>query len=265
MKELFHISKFLNEELKPFPICLELIISILLMIGIRQMYHGIEIKHPVYGILFGNLIAALGSSLINIFVFPFVTFLKYSNLANTNNTIFLEFYYSSWCVLSILRYFYIIHTKWLHEKFPDAKRLLMLSYLGIFFIFQLCFISITGPLMAFGWPEIKVFDMPFEAKLICLTIIVGNFMMLLGSSCVLYIAILRKRGQFCISKISSIDQEGNNSSETSLNQKRENSEINAAILSLETNLVLCALGCVVFIIVTVGSDNLVVIILILIV
>jgi len=47
MKELFHISKFLNEELKPFPICLELIISILLMIGIRQMYYGIEIKHPV--------------------------------------------------------------------------------------------------------------------------------------------------------------------------------------------------------------------------
>jgi len=118
--------------------------------------------------------------------------------------------------------------------------------------------------MAFGWPEIKVFDMPFEAKLICLTIIVGNFMMLLGSSCVLYIAILRKRGQFCISKISSIDQEGNNSSETSLNQKRENSEINAAILSLETNLVLYALGCVSFLILTTGSDNLVVIILILI-
>lgn len=262
--EEHNFEKVSKEEYILFPVCLEVGSSILLLLGIHQMYVGIEINHPVYGILFGNLMFALVSSLINIFVFPFLTNFKYSALVNANITIYFLFHDSCWCVLSVLRYFYIIHKNWLHDKFPEAKTILILASFGIFTIFTICFFSVLGPLVAFGWPKIKVFDMPLEAKIIGLSLILGNLIFLLGTSCIFYIMILGKRGKFCINKVSPIEQEVSENSEASINCELENLEINAAILSLETNFVLCAIGFATFILVTISSDNLVVIVLILI-
>jgi hypothetical protein len=45
----------------------------LLGIGLFQMYHGIEISHPVYTILFTNLCVAFSSSFVGIMSFFYLT------------------------------------------------------------------------------------------------------------------------------------------------------------------------------------------------
>ena len=44
----------------------------LLIFGIRKMYLAIEIGHPVYATLFCNLASALVSSIVELFVIPFL-------------------------------------------------------------------------------------------------------------------------------------------------------------------------------------------------
>ncbi len=68
------------------PIFLELFNIIMLIAGICLLYLGIEISHPVYGLLFSNLIVTTISSLINVFVFPFVKTIQYNTLVNGNNS-----------------------------------------------------------------------------------------------------------------------------------------------------------------------------------
>ena len=277
-------------EYKFIPICVEINSSVMLMVGINQMYFGIEIRHPVYGILFGNLIVALVSSLLNIFVLPFVSEFKYSTLVNGNNITYLVFYLSCWLVLSVLRYAYIIKTNWLHENFTEAKTILLLAYFGVVSVFTLCISSVLGTLMSFGWPAIKAVDMETRSRAICVSIIVGNFILLLGSSCIFYIAILRKRGKLGKNKITSLNVTQNNGISASQTnriptpsvflienppineafddipdqlqivfetkeQERLRTEINASIRSLETNIVLAVLFIVTFLVAAIFSDS----------
>ena len=63
----------------------ELINVTCFLLGIYGMYHGIEIQHPLYAILFFNLIVPLISSTVNLSVVgfsSFETYLKVSNLTN---------------------------------------------------------------------------------------------------------------------------------------------------------------------------------------
>jgi hypothetical protein len=189
-------------DFKYVPICVEVNNSILLCIGICQMYCGIEISHPVYGILFGHLIIALVSSLLNISVFPYLTDFKYSTLVNGNNVTYFVFYLSCWLILSVLRYAYVIKAHWLHEKFSKPRTVLILAYIGVLSVFTFCYTTVLGTLMFFGWPTVKLFNMRTKQKIICTSIILGNLTALLGISCMFYIAILRKRGKLGQNKIS---------------------------------------------------------------
>jgi hypothetical protein len=243
---------------------MELTNTIVLLILIRLIYLGIEISHPVYSILFGNLIVALTSSLINIFAFPFMTKMKYSTLANGNNTIYLIFYYSCWCALSGLRYIYIIHNNWLHEKFPEAKQISIRACLGVLSIFFTCIFSILGPLLAFGWPGIKVFEMPTKSKLISLTLIFGTLTLLMGSSCIFYIMILRENGKIFTNKIFTIEEPNIDTSENSASMEKRALEMKSAIRSLKTNIVLCGTAVLILILISIGSDQIHMVIIILI-
>jgi hypothetical protein len=191
-------------ESKLFPVSAEVCNVILILIAIYQMYFGIEIGHPLYGILFINLILSFVSSILNISIFPFITTFKYSTLVYGNIVTYLVFYLSSWCVVSTLRYIYIIHNNWLHEKFPKAATLLILSSAGLILVFTLSYSALLLPLITLGWPYVKIFDMTTKNKFVCILTVIGTFLFLLGSSCIFYIAILRRRGKMGRNKVSAL-------------------------------------------------------------
>jgi hypothetical protein len=67
-------------DISYLPIILELSNIILLLTCTHLIYFGIEISHPVYAVLFSNLIVALISSFINSVIFPFVKNIDFTNL-----------------------------------------------------------------------------------------------------------------------------------------------------------------------------------------
>jgi hypothetical protein len=78
--------------LQMFIIGPELINMAFLLLGIYGMYRGIEIQHPLYAILFCNLIVPLISTIINITVFGFVSLEKYARLSNATNAFSVYFH-----------------------------------------------------------------------------------------------------------------------------------------------------------------------------
>jgi len=99
----------------------EFIDLIFLLIGVIGMYRGIEISHPLYAVLFSNLIVPIIFSLINIIGYSCMPQLGYVILANTNNTISIFFHCTCWCVTSMIRYFYIVEPDRLHELIPNVR------------------------------------------------------------------------------------------------------------------------------------------------
>jgi hypothetical protein len=87
-----------------------------LFIGILQMYNGIEIEHPVFRVLFCNLIVTFFSSTVNIIAYPIGKNIRYSTIVNGNNAFCLLFHCCCWFVVSVLRYLYIIHKDWILAK-----------------------------------------------------------------------------------------------------------------------------------------------------
>jgi hypothetical protein len=108
--------------LQTFIIGPELINLVFLLLGIYGMYRGIEIQHPLYAILFCNLIVPLVSTIINLTVFGFVSLEKYARLSNATNAFSVYFHGACWLLSSMIRYFYIMHNDWLFSKFPDVKK-----------------------------------------------------------------------------------------------------------------------------------------------
>jgi len=75
-----------------------------LFIGIYGMYQGIQISHPIYAVLFLNLLVQFVSSGISLAAFPVLESGKFVRLSNGNNSLSLLFHCTAWCVTSILRY-----------------------------------------------------------------------------------------------------------------------------------------------------------------
>ena len=75
----------------------------LLILGIYGMYQGIQIIHPLYAILFLNLIIQALSSLLSCISFPFLATEKFVRLSNGNNSLALLLHCTAWCLTSMLR------------------------------------------------------------------------------------------------------------------------------------------------------------------
>ena len=101
---------------------------ILLSAGMYGMYHGVEIQHPLYLVLFLNLVASWVSSLMNIVGFPFLPSLAHVKLTNVGSTAILFFHCVCWLLTSVIRHLYIVNDAWLHSKVPSTK---IQSYLAI--------------------------------------------------------------------------------------------------------------------------------------
>ena len=117
LKDMGSDSLFL-QYLLIFP---EYVNFVFLFIGIYGMYHGIEIQHPLYTVLFANLNVAFISSAVNIIGFELLPVHRYVVLSNLMNTQSLYFHCTSWCITSILRYIYIFHGDWVHNSILSAR------------------------------------------------------------------------------------------------------------------------------------------------
>ncbi len=136
--------------LHTFCIAPEVINLVFLLLGIYGMYHGIEIHHPLYAILFFNLIVPLISTLINISVFGFLSFEKYVRVSNLTNSISISFHGTCWLLSSMIRYLYIMHNDWLFSKFPDVKKQCWIALgleIGLTILFMM---PIVGTAMSLG-------------------------------------------------------------------------------------------------------------------
>ncbi len=100
----------------------ELINIAFLLLGLYGMYRGIEIQHPLYAILFFNLIVPLITSSINIIVYGFSTLDQYIKVSNLTNALSVYFHGTCWLLSSFIRYLYIMHNDWLFSKFPDIRK-----------------------------------------------------------------------------------------------------------------------------------------------
>ena len=89
--------------------------------GLYGMYQGIEIGHPVYAVLFLNLIVSTMSTVLDIVVFFFISTNKYVLFSNLVNALSVFFHCTSWCVTSVLRFVYIIGGDCFHNFIPNQN------------------------------------------------------------------------------------------------------------------------------------------------
>ena len=85
------------------------------------MYQGVEITHPLYAVLFLNLIVPLMATLFHITVFFFIPTATYVFISNPINCVCIFFHCTSWCVASLLRFVYIIYGDWFNNFIPSQK------------------------------------------------------------------------------------------------------------------------------------------------
>jgi len=259
---IFNQDRF---EMVCVEVIFELLSSAILFTGSYYTYRGIEIRHPVYAVLFCDLIVALTSSLINAVIFPFVSTYRYSSLANGSNAFCFIFHSCCWCILSIQRYLYVTKKTWLEQKFPDPSRLLKVSLLSLIALVTFNVASFLATVIYFGYPQVKLTEMRLEHKIPCVIVLLCNFVLMLLVSCWSYVEILRQRGQFGQNSVADIDHSNNSQADspglfivgnrfeemtarqsfelrtfaTIQNQsliKQQQAEIDSAVLSLKTNL-----------------------------
>lgn len=92
---------------------------ILLSASMYGMYRGIEIKHPLYAVLFSNLIVALLSSLINVIIFSTLPLNVFIRSTNAMSGISLTYHCNAWLSSSVLRYIYILHEDKFYRLIPN--------------------------------------------------------------------------------------------------------------------------------------------------
>jgi len=95
--------------------------------GLYGMFQGIEIGHPVYAVLFLNLIVSTISTILGIVIFFFISTYKYIMFSNLMNGFSVFFHCTSWCVTSVLRFVYIINGDWFNNRIPSQKHQCILA------------------------------------------------------------------------------------------------------------------------------------------
>jgi len=94
----------------------------ILLAVIYGMFCGIEVGHPIYAVLFINLIVPLCATLAEILFFYIIEDSQFFLLLqNFFGSTCLIFHLYAWCVTSVMRYIYIVHENWIHSKIPNIK------------------------------------------------------------------------------------------------------------------------------------------------
>jgi hypothetical protein len=145
--------------------------------------------------LFCNLVTHLCASIVEMLISPFLVKIRVTTLVKGTSTLCVLFHCCCWCVLSILRYIYIIHSDWLVKKIPENKTITKITLLAIYTLYLVCSIPLFLPTIYFGWPYKEMYELEKTPKLICILSILLTYFVLLGSSCFFYFLILHHRGK----------------------------------------------------------------------
>jgi hypothetical protein len=124
----------------------EFVNILFLFAGAFGMYKGVEIQHPIYAVLFADMIVPIISSCINIISFPFTPVLMYVFSSNFSTVICLNFHCTCWCATSIIRYIYIVHENWLQRVLPNIRSQCCTAYITTVLSAVCC----TIPMFAYG-------------------------------------------------------------------------------------------------------------------
>ena len=143
---MFNCSDSMSLHVQMACILPEYVNFILLIVAVYGMYLGIEINHPLYAILFLDLVVALLFTLVNIFGFFVVKIEKFIVVSNASNGLSLFFHFTCWCLASCIRFVYIAHNDWIHRVIPSPKNQ---YYLAVFFAI-ICWLSLSAPLFLYG-------------------------------------------------------------------------------------------------------------------
>jgi hypothetical protein len=119
---------------------------VFLLAGIYGMYEGIEIQHPLYAVIFLNLMIALFFTVVDLIIFFFLCSNRFVSVANASSGVSLFFHCTCWCVTSIIRYLYIVHENWIHSVVPSLKSQRFLAF-GLTFVL---FLTLTSPPLGYG-------------------------------------------------------------------------------------------------------------------
>jgi hypothetical protein len=167
-----------------------------LSIGIYGMYQGIEIKHPLFALLFSNLIFPNVATFLNFLVLAFFPFKNWVRMSMFSNFLSLLFHTTSWSIISVLRYIHIEHQDWLNDKWPDITKLqpvvLVIQFLAFFLLLLTNVVGFALFASPYGWPaksflkyvppNIQIFLSIFAVSVFTLPVIVsGIFYILLGA------------------------------------------------------------------------------------
>jgi hypothetical protein len=80
--------------------------------------------------------------------------------------------------------------------YNNDARLCWVSVAALVIILVFNVMSILLPMMYFGYPKVKVLDMNMTQKVLCIMVILFNFVSMIFISCWCYFQILRQRGKF---------------------------------------------------------------------
>ena len=128
---------------------------LLFIVGIFGMFNGVEISHPIFSVLFTNVVIGLISTFSNIFGFIFLKFDHYIGYSNGCNGIFLSFHCSVWCVTSILRFIYVLHIGWIDKRFPNQNKLTAISVASVYLLFAILVLPVAGTAISLGKNKFK--------------------------------------------------------------------------------------------------------------
>ena len=128
---------------------------LLFIAGIFGMFNGVEISHPIFSVLFTNLVMGLISTFLNIFGFIFLSFERYLSYSSGCNGIFVSFHCSVWCVTSILRFIYVLHIGWIDKRFPNQNKLTAISVASVYLLFAILVLPVAGTAISLGKNKFK--------------------------------------------------------------------------------------------------------------
>ena len=111
----------LSFSLKLIVIVPDYVNLIMLLLGMYGMYHGIEIQHPLYSLLFINLMVSWISSVFNCIGFLVLPTLNYLKLTNIGCSVVLYFHSICWFLTTVIRHIYLVHDILLHTIIPNVK------------------------------------------------------------------------------------------------------------------------------------------------
>ena len=143
----------------------EYINMVLLSASMYGMYHGIEIKHPLYSVLFSNLFVSLATSVFNAIVFTVMPLERYILSTNFMSGISLAYHCNCWLSSSVLRYVYIFHEDTFFRLVPSitVQCAFFITLAWISLVINACPLFITihhfgnfSKLFPSTWPCFKV-------------------------------------------------------------------------------------------------------------